>query len=75
MTSVIHSFVHVPKSLRNFGPMQNYSTFNFEGTLGMLSNLEDHHDVWSNLLTVFLQDLSFNRSMDQILSFKNYPTI
>jgi len=33
--------------------MQNYSTFNFEGTLGMLQNFEDHHVVYNNLLILF----------------------
>ena len=35
MTSVIHSMIHVPESVRDFGPLQNYSTFNFESVIGI----------------------------------------
>lgn len=34
MTSVVHSMVHVAQTLKDFGPVQNYSTFNFESTVG-----------------------------------------
>ncbi|CAF3393914.1 unnamed protein product [Rotaria socialis] len=36
MTSVVHSMVHVHESLKDFGPLQNYSTFNFESVIGSL---------------------------------------
>ena len=35
VTSVVHSMSHIPQTLRDFGPMQNYSTFNFESVVGM----------------------------------------
>lgn len=31
---VIHSVVHVPTTVRQFGPLTNYTTFNFENCLG-----------------------------------------
>ncbi|CAF2096875.1 unnamed protein product [Rotaria magnacalcarata] len=36
MTSVVHSMVHVPQTLKDFGPVQNYSTFNFESVIGSI---------------------------------------
>ncbi|CAF4644078.1 unnamed protein product [Rotaria socialis] len=36
MTSVAHSMVHVPQTLKYFGPVQNYSTFNFESVIGSI---------------------------------------
>ena len=35
MTSVVHSMVHVSQTLRDFGPVQHYSTLNFESVVGM----------------------------------------
>ena len=35
MTSVIHSIIHMPESIRDFRPLQNYSTFNFESVIGI----------------------------------------
>lgn len=32
---VIHSLVHIPESVEAFGPLCNYSTFNFESLLGV----------------------------------------
>ena len=37
MTSVVHSMVHVAQTINDFGPVQNYSTFNFESAIGMFS--------------------------------------
>ncbi|CAF1532838.1 unnamed protein product [Adineta ricciae] len=36
VTSVVHSMSHIPQTLRDFGPMQNYSTFNFESVVGCI---------------------------------------
>ncbi|CAF4035069.1 unnamed protein product [Rotaria sordida] len=33
--SVVHSLAHVHQTLRKFGPLHNYSTFNFESTIGV----------------------------------------
>ena len=33
-TQVVHSLVHVSKTIANFGPLQNFSTFSFESILG-----------------------------------------
>ena len=33
-TQVVHSLVHVSKTIVNFGPLQNFSTFSFESNLG-----------------------------------------
>ena len=35
--SIVHSLSHLYQSLINFGPVHNYSTFNFESTVGMHS--------------------------------------
>lgn len=43
MTSVVHSMVHVPESLVAFGPVQNYSTFNFESVIGMFQKRMTNH--------------------------------
>ena len=32
---VIHSIIHLPDSVKGFGPVSNYTTFNFESLLGM----------------------------------------
>ncbi|CAF1459034.1 unnamed protein product [Rotaria sp. Silwood1] len=34
--SIVHSQVHVHQTLRKFGPLHNYSTFNFESTVGSI---------------------------------------
>lgn len=34
---VVHSVVHVPTTVRHFGPLTNYTTFNFENCLGQFS--------------------------------------
>lgn len=43
MTFMVHSMVRVPELLVVFGPIQNYSTFNFESVIGIfqkhISNL------------------------------------
>ncbi|CAF3153953.1 unnamed protein product [Rotaria sp. Silwood2] len=36
MTSVVDSMAHVSQTLKDFGPLQNYSTFNFENTVGSI---------------------------------------
>ena len=33
--SIVHSLAHVHQTLFKFGPLYNYSTFNFESTVGM----------------------------------------
>lgn len=43
MTSVIHSMVHVAQTLRDFGPIQNYSTFNFESAIGMFLKITNYY--------------------------------
>ena len=48
MTSVIHSMVHVPESLKDFGPLQNYSTFNFESVVGMFQWHRVSFFYWRN---------------------------
>ncbi|CAF3347935.1 unnamed protein product [Rotaria socialis] len=40
MTSVVHSMVHVPQTLKDFGPVQNYSTFNFESVIAELDTMD-----------------------------------
>ena len=45
MTSVVHSMVHVAQTLKDFGPVQNYSTFNFESAIGRFSqDITNHFD-------------------------------
>ncbi|CAF2083284.1 unnamed protein product [Rotaria magnacalcarata] len=34
---VIHSLMHLSESIRDFGPLTNYTTFNFESLLGLLT--------------------------------------
>ncbi|CAF0944330.1 unnamed protein product [Adineta ricciae] len=36
IVSVVHSVVHVSASVREYGPLMNYSTFNFESLIGTL---------------------------------------
>lgn len=31
---VVHSMAHIGQSVFDFGPLQNYSTFNYESSLG-----------------------------------------
>ncbi|CAF3320439.1 unnamed protein product, partial [Rotaria sp. Silwood2] len=31
---VVHSIMHLSESIRDFGPLTNYTTFNFESILG-----------------------------------------
>lgn len=35
--------VHVAQTLKDFGPIQNYSTFNFESAMGMFSKSRTYH--------------------------------
>ncbi|CAF3279430.1 unnamed protein product [Rotaria sp. Silwood2] len=35
IVSVVHSVAHVASSVREYGPIMNYSTFNFESLIGM----------------------------------------
>jgi hypothetical protein len=42
MTSVVHSMVHVAQTLKDFGPVQNYSTFNFESAVGVFSKSRNY---------------------------------
>lgn len=39
---VIHSLVHIPESVKAFGPVSNYSTFNFESLLGVSEHFVRH---------------------------------
>ncbi|CAF1233917.1 unnamed protein product [Adineta ricciae] len=73
VTSVIHSVTHVPETLRDFGPIQNYSTFNFESTVGsivqtingpnlVIAELIDNLNILQGA-TAELENTRFNRSL------------
>lgn len=41
---VVHSAIHISDTVNDFGPLNHYTTFNFENDLGMNSNLLFYHD-------------------------------
>ena len=41
---VVHSIVHITSTIRDFGPLTNYTTFNFEDQLGESSVTSYHED-------------------------------
>jgi hypothetical protein len=34
VTQVVHSVIHIPATVKDFGPLTNFTTFNFEDVLG-----------------------------------------
>jgi hypothetical protein len=57
MTSVVHSMAHVAQTLKDYGPIQNYSTFNFESAVGMFSKNRICHFAYIDRLIPSKQQL------------------